>query len=338
MTTAPDVAAPDADDTGTRASPVKAKRRGNRRTRWIIGGIIAGVILAVVAIGAVVVVSLQNTSYSPTAAVTGYTDDIAAGRFASAWSASGATTSAGTALVEAADVELASAISEVSVGEPVVDGDTRSIPVSYEIDGQPGEGTIVVRSVGKELLLFDLWQIESGLETEAQVAATGMTEAFVGGVAVPLEETGTTVAAYPGVYTVAGPESEWVTVAAEPLIVSSSGGETVVALSASDALAGEVEKQVSAQLDECARSISPEPEGCPFRILVWNDVDAVTWRIDSDPRIELTGYESFIGTGGAVSATYTEQGVGAGRSTQSFSVNGTIAIADDTVTATLSGY
>ena len=223
------------------------KRRRGRTT----GGIVAGAVLLLAGLVAVVVIALQNTTYSPITFVTTYTDDIAAGRFAHAWADAGGTTSAATALIDVSSVELDEAISEVTFGDMVSDGDTRSIPVSYQVDGRAGEGTVVVRSVGRELLFFDVWQIESGLETEARIAATGMTEVLVGGVAVPLGEDGATLVAYPGVYPVSGPESEWVSVAAEPLGVGASGGEANVMLARWE--------QTPRSLGELADELAMEP-------------------------------------------------------------------------------
>lgn len=329
MTSASDETVP---EPATETSSPRSPRKG-----LLIGAIVAGSLLVLAGIGVGVVISLQNTTYSPVNAVTGYTDDIEAGRFADAWSATTASTGASTALVDAGQVELSTAISDVTLGEPTGGGDTRTIPVTYDLDGVDGTGTIVVRSVGKQMLFFDEWQIESGLESHAEITSTGLDEVMVGGVPVALSSESVQIAAYPGTYPVSGPESDWITVTAEPLAVTADGGTTAVALSASDALQGEVESQVNAQLDTCAASTSAAPEGCPFRILAWNGASSVKWTIKAYPTIELTGYESFTGSAGRVTATFRESGA-ARSSTQSFSVSGAIEIDGDTVTAQMQGY
>ncbi|MFT4052828.1 MAG: hypothetical protein QM677_11355 [Microbacterium sp.] len=332
----PSVSATASDGAASAAAPLSpaAKRR------LLIGGIAVGALAVVGIAGAVVVTVLQGSVFSPKVAVQTYLDDIAAGRFASAFELSGGSATGDVALVESDDVELASAIEDVTLSDPQGSGETRTVEVSYTVGGERQTSTVVVRSAGKQFLFFDSWEIDQGIETDAYVGGYGLEELVIGGVSVPLVDESASLIAYPGVYDVAAPESTWLTLETDSLTVTSIGGSVTASVVATDALQEEVQSQVDAIIDECAATAEAAPDGCPFSLYSWGDTRNVVWTVAEYPVVELSGVDYFSTEEyGEVSVTYEyswyDDEWNAGDDEVSIAVYGEIEISGDTVTVTL---
>ncbi len=306
------------------------------RRRRVIVGVVVGAGILVLAIGGAVVVSvLRTTVFSPQNAVQGYVDDIAAGRFASAFAASAGDFPGNTALVSADDVVLTSAVDAVRISDPEQIEDYQVVPVSFEVAGERLSGMVTLESVGSRFLFFDDWRVASGLEVRAQVSGI---DATVGGVAVEARD-GVELIAYPGVYPVEPRISEWETVTADALTVTDAGGHLIAQTAPSAALTAEVQRQVDAALDACAASADLSPDGCPMSAFVWGDVRDVSWTITAYPDVEVVSLGSFWASGGRAVASYERQNWDdvweRDESETSLWFNGDIAIDDRGVTVTL---
>jgi hypothetical protein len=251
---------------------------------------------------------LQSTVFSPKGIVESYVQDIADGRFAAAFAAGPGASTGNTALVKSDDVALASAISDVEIGDPESQGDDRVLPISYELNGERETGYISVRSAGKQFLFFDTWKISEGLETDAYVSVYGADEVTVGGAAVPLDRGAVTLIAYPGIFDVTAGESKWFTLEESSLRVTSFGGSISSMVVPTSDLTDEVQSQVNAAIDECVTSTEEQPEGCPFSLYAWYDTRNIVWSVVTYPTIAVRSATSFsYDKAGEVKATFESQ-------------------------------
>lgn len=284
------------------AEPAPLSPRAKRNV--LIGGIVVGAIVLVGIVGAVVVNVLKSTVFSPAIVAQSYLDDIAAGRFESAFDATAGGAAGSTDLVSSNAVALTAGLEDVRLGAAQTTGGSTSIPVTYEIGGQRGAGTVTLSSAGTAWVFFDQWQIESGLETQAFVAGAPVS---IGGITVDPGDDALDLIAYPGVYPVEAETSRWESVDVAPLTVTELGGQLYAEVSPSDDLIAKVQDLLDARLDECAESTDLEPEGCPFAGFAWGETRSVEWTIDDYPVVDLYDTETFSATGGAATATFERQ-------------------------------
>lgn len=267
----------------------------------LIGGIVAGAVVLLAIGGAVTIGILKSTVFSPERAAEAYVDDIAKGRFASAFERTPGDTTGATALVSSNDVTLDAAITNVKLGSPTTGGGAAQIPVSYEVDGQRDSGVVTLTSSGTQFLFFDQWRVTGGLESRATIAGAPLK---IGGVEVDPGEGGASLIAYPGIYPVDADLSKWETADVEPLRVTSAGAQLYAQPEPSAALVDEVQRQVDAQLDTCAASTELRPDGCPFSAYAWGDTKDVAWKITTYPKVDVRSTDSFSAYDGRATVTY----------------------------------
>lgn len=267
----------------------------------IIGACVAGALIVVGGAGAVAVSILKATVFSPDTAVQSYLADIADGRFASAFEQTPRNSTGGTALVSSNDAQLDATITDVQITDTSVSDTSAVMAISYELDGQRETATISLVSSGTKFLFFDDWRISSGLETYLFVSGS---EASIAGIDIDPGQGGTELIAYPGVYPVAGKESRWMTLDAEPVRVGSSGAQLSLDMHPTPALTDEIQKQVNQKIDTCATSTDLEPKGCPFSRYAWGETKDVVWKVVTYPTVELTYDNAFTATDGEMGVTY----------------------------------
>lgn len=334
-------AAPPAPGTETAApAPIPPKPLSpEAKRRWKIGGIVVGALAIVGIAGAVTVSILQSTVFSPKGMVESYVNDIADGRFATAFAAGPGADSGNTALVKSDDVKLASAITDITVGDAESAGGVTTLPVTFEVDGERQTSYIEVSSAGKEFLFFDKWKISKGLETQAFLSVYGADEITVGGTPVTLQTSGTDLIAYPGVFELTAGDSKWYTLDKDSLNVTATGGRVAAQVVATPALAKEVQSQVDAKIDECVKSTDQEPEGCPFSLYSWREARNIVWSVVDYPVVDLRDTTGFAyDEPGKVKATYEAESFDGEWEAEDDEVNvyayGDVEISGDDVTIT----
>jgi hypothetical protein len=216
----------------------------------------------------------------------------------------------------------------VHAGNAVVD-------IRFEVAGAPQVAAMkVVR--GRATNLLQRWHIEDGLRY-LPVAVSYPAGIQVAGTRLNASDQGVRVSAFPGSYAVTLPDNPLVE--ADPVTVVAGSGAAAVLQPRVKASAGpEIEKQVRAYLDGCARSTDLAPKGCPFRTSSYYDVTDVAWRITRYPT--LTMQPSADGSVYVKSADEGQVEV-SGRTTSttspifatsgSFAVSGTAVLAGDKI-------
>lgn len=309
------------------------------KKRIILFSIIAGAVI-VLAVAAVITIStLRSTVYSASATAQRYVDAVAEGRFSDAQALEGRAAE-NEPLLTADSIEMLAGMEDVEV--TAGSGLNSQALVRYTVDGEQASHVIALRSTGKEFLFFDTWEVTDGLLGEATVWARDLETITVGGVEIPLDEQGeASFAAYPGLYEVSAPGSEWMQATAEPLMMSYGYGVTQVETSPTPALTDEVERQVRALIDECAAGGELDAEGCPFRAWSYGETRDVTWTIEEYPTIDVSDDGSWIDSPdtGSATATWEEQDYSgewaAETYTDDFYIWGEVEVDGDDVTITV---
>ena len=115
-----------------------------------------------------------------------------------------------------------------------------------------------------------------------------------------------TFAIYPGVYSAQAKGTKYIKEFTGKIGANS---DLSVTANPTDALEEDINAQVKSVLDECAKSTSPEPEGCPFSSWVSGDSDSysdLSWSITKYPVIRSIDLEdgSFSFGGGTATLKY----------------------------------
>ena len=292
------------------AHPVPAQPLSPKtKKRIIVWSIVGGALILIALVATIVVTTLQNTVYSPSATAQRYVDAVADGRFAEAQALESGSSDSDGALLSSDSVELLAGMEDIEVREGFSSG-SRQLLVTYTLDGASASETITMRSSGKQFLFFDTWEVSAGLAADAQVWARDLDTISVGGVELEVGDDGIAAfAAYPGSYEVAAPSSQWMQAVAEPLVVHYGFGSSDVQVEPTPALATEVERQVREVLDSCASSTKLDDADCPFDAWAFREVRNVAWTVDSYPEIELSADGSWFDSTdtGTATATWEEK-------------------------------
>lgn len=306
---------------------VKVRNPGTRF--YAIAGGAAALLLVLVSVHSFV----AATFFTPQRAVTGYFDALAARDARLALSYLDPLEADGPLLTDAVlRHEGYRPPENIAVGEVPAEGDRRLVPVSFEFDGQPHRLTVFARRAEDRTLgVFRGWVIEGGLLT-LRVNATGGVPPVINGVAVPEN-----VAVFPGRYRMG--------LAANPLLQApeititaagqSGAGRLVPSLK--DSARPEIEASVRSYVDDCARSDSLRPPGCPFSVTSATPVSGVRWTIATYPTLTLsvdpaTGAVNVTtAREGRAEVTGTSSGGTAFARTDSFRITGTAALLDGKV-------
>lgn len=173
--------------------------------------------------------------------------------------------------------------------------DTAVAEISFSLGGERQKLTLNLRRENEPAAgLFHRWRIVDGVYP-ISVRAPGLDAVVIAGVRVPYAEDadGLTVAAFPGAYSVALPEQPLFTASEATLyagVLQEGSARTVEIVPTIKSTArSEVDRQVRAYVDTCARSAVLEPDNCPFSAFSFSgEVRNVRWQINRYPTIALT--------------------------------------------------
>lgn len=250
----------------------KAKRR-----LVIVGTVAGGVVL--LAVAGAVTVGLVNQSRDPSALVGTYLGLIADGQAEAANKIvdPGLRTDERLLLTDEA---LGSAEHRIEVVEvQTVDRSAvgATVEATISLDGERFEKTFFLTAGPKEFLVLDTWELEDALVFPVSLSATGFDAVTVSGVEVALDDTETsddgsrdrTLYAYPGIFTVSAPETQYVTPSSETLRVTpgaefAAGFDVSVTAEPSNAFKESVLAQVQERVTQCVQVPTNMDDVCPY--------------------------------------------------------------------------
>ncbi|PWH06154.1 hypothetical protein DEO23_10130 [Brachybacterium endophyticum] len=305
-----------------------AQRRPlSRRARRTVIGVVAGVGgLCVVIAGAVIAYAVvSRTVYAPDKSVDAYLSALEDG------DASGAVELAPpnvpTAQQKLLTDDIAGAADTRISGHEITGSDRQedgSVLVTADItqDGVTSEQTYTVEKHGRTGVVFPAWRLGAveypsvalSVPEGAGTVLVNDTELDVSDLDV--SEGFAMLSVLPGTYEFSLPStSEFISATPSDVSVpvdpmSSEELYAAPTYELSEAGTKEVQSQVNADLDECAKSTDPEPEGCPMSAYVYEPVeDSGSWSIDEYPTVTVDqdgeSWSFDTGFDGAGSATYS---------------------------------
>ena len=275
--------------------------------------VISAIVIAVLAVlfGAYSIAS--NTLFGPKNVVNQYVKAVESGNYTQATKLSnlGLSTAQSALLTSTAGKNAEVRISGATVGKSVKNPDgSQTFNVSYNFQNSSQTASVTVKPVGKQFGIFDKWTVTNGLTQTVNVTfAKPFTSVSISGVAVgkanALSEIdyGYTFAIYPGVYSAQAKGTKYIKEFTGKIGANS---DLSVTANPTDALEEDINAQVKSVLDECAKSTSPEPEGCPFSSWVSGDSDSysdLSWSITKYPVIRSIDLEDGSFSFGSGTAT-----------------------------------
>ncbi|RWZ64654.1 hypothetical protein ELQ92_07890 [Labedella populi] len=332
--------------------PSGPKRPDNpNKKKIILFSALAGALVLLLIIGAVVVNVVNSSVYGPDATVRSYLSAIANGDASAANKLADPGVEDEQAALLTDDVfgEASAFIENPKVTGSRVSGDLATVRVSYNLDGTAYDGSIELSKAGKQGLFFDSWKIDSPLVGDLPVYVSGSsadtTEAAINGTTVAFGDE-YSLPAYPAVYTVGAPGNDFFSAEEQSYAVATGSRASydgvTLEVAPTDALTAAVQEAVDAHLDECATSTELNPEGCNLRLTWYSDfssVDKVTYKITTYPTVEVDEYGSYFdATGGSYTADVTGTTYEGAKGTLPFGledewgITGKIVIDGDTVT------
>ncbi len=259
---------------------------------------------------------INGSKYSPQAVVEKYLTTIASGNLKEANKQVSTGLKKGQAALVSDKVlkDKNTRIQNPKVTKARTEGDSAQVAFSYKLDGTTYDGTLTLSKQGKQAVFFDDWAIDKPLLVDVSVYISMGTEATVNGVNVDFGEE-MSLKAYPGVYKIGAPDNKWFS-AEEQTLVAATGSKAgyesgELKLKATDALTEEVQNQLNAMLDECAKSTEPELDNddCNMSlsyVIGMSEVDKVERKIIEYPEVTVSeDGRSFETEGGEIEETAT---------------------------------
>lgn len=228
------------------------------------------------------------------------------------------------------------------------ESDRATVRATFSLGGAAHQLTFDVRrddhaSAG----LFRRWRIQGGVHP-LTVTVPGSDSVVVAGAPVPVTGLYSTVtlAAYPGAYQVSLPDHPLFEAAPAVAYAGIADDETdpgavMLEPTVSSGARATIDQRVRSYLDECAKSTTLAPEGCPFSAYAYYAVSDVRWKIVEYPEYTVSpdysgqvvvtttneGEAEVVGeeTAGLVGGTYPFT------DSDTFVVSGTVVVAGDTV-------
>ena len=275
--------------------------------------VISAIVIAVLAVlfGAYSIAS--STLFGPKSVVNQYVKAVESGNYTQATKLSnlGLSTAQSALLTSTAGKNAEVRISGATVGKSVKNPDgSQTFNVSYNFQNSSQTASVTVKPVGRQFGIFDKWTVTNGLTQTVNVTfAKPFTSVSISGVAVgkanALSEIDYryTFAIYPGVYSAQAKGTKYIKEFTGKIGANS---DLSVTANPTDALEEDINAQVKSVLDECAKSTSPEPEGCPFSSWVSGDSDSysdLSWSITKYPVIRSIDLEDGSFSFGSGTAT-----------------------------------
>lgn len=276
---------------------------------------IAGAVVVLLIIATVVINVINGSTYGPQAVVEKYLTTISAGNAKEANSLvkTGVKKEKAALLNNKILKEKSSRISDPKVTKTATEGDSARVAFSYKLDGTTYDGTLTLSNQGKQAVFFDDWKIDKPLLVDVSVYISQGTEATVNGVNVDFGEQGT-LQAYPGVYKIGAPDSKWFE-AEDQTVVAATGSKAgyqpaELNLAPTDALTEEVQNQLNAMIDKCAKETSKEvDENCDMDVtyvIGMSEVTKVERKVVEYPTVTVDDSgRSFETEGGEIKYTVT---------------------------------
>ncbi|GAA4364957.1 hypothetical protein GCM10023166_09250 [Paeniglutamicibacter cryotolerans] len=322
-----------------------------------LGAIGAGVIIALAMGGSLGHSALNKGAFGPQGKVENYLHALMDGRAQAAVDILDPNVSGGARLLLTDEIfsKAENRITGFRIIKTVVDHDQAAVTAEIEQDQVKTAQTFTLRTLGKQALIFNDWEMVSGPAGTVSVAAeqAGIT---VNGVKVelPVMEPGDSVElpGLPGTYLIGADASDRFRSFGEPVrttvSVASNGASAPVELFSTytAAFATEAKAAASAYVDKCMEATELQPEGCfqdAYSSYSGDDLRKVTWEMTSGPEYIIeTGYDGSVEMyvrGGQATANYEKNTARHGESAtweKSESVNdvyfsGSVFIAGDKV-------
>jgi hypothetical protein len=292
--------------------------------------------VALLLVLSVPVLVIRALFFGPDDVVRGYFDALANRSADAAWAQlePGGASRAGDPLLSSAALTGPGYLppSHLTITSLRVDGVDAVASVRYTVAGRQIEDQVKVHR-GRATNLFQRWHVTGGLRPLA-VSVPAVARFQLGGVVLAPAGAGVQLDAFPGGYVLALPRDPLL--AAQPVTVLAGDPEGgALRLGIQDSAAAEIDKQVRAYLDQCTKSTSLMPPGCPFSITGYGYLEPVHWALVDYPKVQAQ-----VGTDGRVTVTTVSPGTiratGAPGSyaepgTATFSVTGTASSAGGAV-------
>ncbi|WP_418969342.1 hypothetical protein [Alloscardovia omnicolens] len=294
------------------STPMDPRKKRN----VIIGAAVAGVVIALIAAFSIV----SNTVFSAESVAKTYVEAIEKGNYSEATKLSNlGLSSAQTALLTSTVGKNSEArISGATLGKVTKNADgSQTFPVTYNFQGSPQTGSVTLKPVGKQFGVFNSWKITQGLVQQTTVSLPdSIPSVSIGGVevgknnALSASSRQYVYVVYPGVYPVKAAGSKYMKAVSTKV---KSGESIQISSEGTQDLKKDIAEQVKSIIDECVKSTSPEPEGCPIDSYIDEDDEDYrnfSWKVISYPEVSEIYLEDGIAylRGGKVSLSYEEKG------------------------------
>jgi hypothetical protein len=327
------------------------KPRNPNKKKIILFSALAGGLVLLLIIGAIVVNVVNSSVYGPDATVRSYLTAISKGNASQANKLASPGVKDEQAALLTNDVlgEATELISNPKVTQTRVSGDQATVRVSYSLDGTAYDGFIELSKAGKQAVLFDTWKIDTPLLGDLSVLISNSSseenEAAVNGTTVAFGDE-YSLPAYPALYTVGAPGNDFFSAEEVEYAVGTGTRASYegvdLELAPTEALQSGAQDAVNAYLDECAKSTELDPENCGLRLSWYSDftsVDKVEYKIDDYPVVEIDEYGTyFTAEGGSYTADVTGTTYDGSKDTLPFGldgdwgISGKLVIDGDTIT------
>lgn len=270
---------------------------GTARTRVLSLIVVAVLVL----VG--VVVAIGSSAFSASNVASAYLGQLEHGDMKAA------STVAGTGSVLPLPASPADRISHPEVVAVHQSGDVATAAVRYTLAGKSVDADVRLKKQGTSALIFPRWVVAAPLVSTITVTESLTDAVQVGGHAVSGSDGSAAARVLPGVYAAVGDGDAAQFVAMSPSRVLADGTTDVtVAQQPTAALTNAVQDEVQNELTTCADSTDAIPSGCPFAAFVFGSYQNLTWSIDEQPTVEISGGGRFwTATGGLATATYEVQ-------------------------------
>ncbi|MBO9577257.1 MAG: hypothetical protein J7480_00630 [Microbacteriaceae bacterium] len=234
------------------------------RAIWVRLAIAGGVLV----VGFVAAVAILNqTVYTPAQFVRGYLDALQRHDVATALALAGPSP-ASSARDDLLNEEILGQFDIVEVTESGDEDGVHTVAVDYESAGRTGRTSFQVEQGGAVLGMFPTWRFASSPLAELDLTVEHARDFTANGIrfVAPVQDVPSTYLAFtPGVLTL-GHDSAFQHAAPQTIVLGTPRTERTVSIDAqaNEAFVAQVDKQVHAYLDECAKQPRLFPTGCPF--------------------------------------------------------------------------
>lgn len=248
--------------------------RKSSKMPLIITAIAVGLVVLLIAIGAIIVGVVNRSNHGPDKLAQDYIDKLSSGDMDGASSIAQPSVPEGSneGLLDPKYVEASQdKISDAQVKDTQIDGDNAVVKTTYTLAGQQHSLDLKAHKDGKEGLFFDKWALDGpALQTIAVTAPKGSGSTINGKDFSNVGGT-TSYAVYPGSYELSTPGSKYIEKATDETTVGFGGGDAQSATltsraKATKAFSDDVDKAVKDKIKACEKTEEKAPKGCPMSV------------------------------------------------------------------------